>query len=105
MQFGIATSLIVVFEIFTFINLMLHKAITKSIKYLSQKEAQLIDEELMNPSKYGFSLDQLMEMAGMSVSHVVAREFPSKKNILIAVGPGNNGTNYNLLIFLRWWWY
>lgn len=64
---------------------------SKRIKYLSQKEAQAIDEELMDPKKHGFSIDQLMEMAGMSVAHAVYKEFDSKKRVLVAVGPGNNG--------------
>jgi NAD(P)H-hydrate epimerase len=41
----------------------------------------------------GFSLDQLMELAGLSVSEAVYRvHSPAKgKNVLIACGPGNNG--------------
>ena len=64
-----------------------------SIKYLTQKESQDIDEELMDAKKQGFSIDQLMEMAGMSVAHAVAKEYPNVKQysrILTVVGPGNN---------------
>lgn len=45
-------------------------------------------------SKYGFSIDQLMELAGLSVACVIGKEFPlleSKRRILVVVGPGNNG--------------
>ncbi|KAF6821122.1 ai-bp family protein [Colletotrichum plurivorum] len=40
-----------------------------------------------------FSLDQLMELAGLSVSQAVFRVHPLSKglNILVACGPGNNG--------------
>ncbi|KAI8979376.1 YjeF N-terminal domain-like protein [Mycotypha africana] len=61
-------------------------------KYLSQKVAQAIDQELMSSSG-GFSIDQLMELAGLSVAQAVQKSFDHKKtpNILICVGPGNNG--------------
>ncbi|KAK3077914.1 hypothetical protein LTS18_008923, partial [Coniosporium uncinatum] len=41
----------------------------------------------------GFSLDQLMELAGLSVSQALYKLHPpsSGKRILIACGPGNNG--------------
>jgi hypothetical protein len=35
------------------------------IKFLNQKEATQVDIELMSP-KHGFSIDQLMELAGNS---------------------------------------
>jgi NAD(P)H-hydrate epimerase len=40
-----------------------------------------------------FSLDQLMELAGLSVSQAIYRVHPPSrgKNVLIACGPGNNG--------------
>jgi hydroxyethylthiazole kinase-like uncharacterized protein yjeF len=58
----------------------------------SQEVAKRIDEELMGP-KMGFSLDQLMELAGLSVAQAVATEYPreSKPRVLIVAGPGNNG--------------
>lgn len=63
------------------------------IKYLNQDEATNIDLELFN--EYKFSVDQLMELAGLACAHAIAKEFPVegdiKKEILIAVGPGNNG--------------
>lgn len=40
-----------------------------------------------------FSIDQLMELAGLSVSQVVYRVHPPTKGnrVLVACGPGNNG--------------
>ncbi|KAK1926474.1 YjeF N-terminal domain-containing protein [Papiliotrema laurentii] len=63
-----------------------------SIRYISQKLAQQIDEELMSASG-AFSLDQLMELAGLSCAQAVARTFPpsSHKRVLVACGPGNQG--------------
>ena len=56
-----------------------------------QDEAAAIDEELMGP--LGFSVDQLMELAGLSVACSVASEFPSASHsrVLVIAGPGNNG--------------
>ena len=56
-----------------------------------QEEAAAIDEELMGP--LGFSVDQLMELAGLSVACSVASEYPatSHSRILVIAGPGNNG--------------
>ncbi|KAJ1994556.1 hypothetical protein GGI25_003096 [Coemansia spiralis] len=41
-------------------------------------------------SKYGYSIDQLMELAGLSVAESIAKEYPKGK-ILVCIGPGNNG--------------
>ena len=56
-----------------------------------QVDAAKIDEELMGP--LGFSVDQLMELAGLSVACSVYAEYPpsSHKRILVIAGPGNNG--------------
>lgn len=64
----------------------------KGIKYLSQKEAQAIDEELMG-KEIGFSVDQLMELAGLSVACAISKVFPvnTHPKPLIVCGPGNNG--------------
>eukprot|EP00242_Pyramimonas_sp_CCMP2087_P014501 CAMPEP_0198221154 /NCGR_PEP_ID=MMETSP1445-20131203/82412_1 /TAXON_ID=36898 /ORGANISM="Pyramimonas sp., Strain CCMP2087" /LENGTH=146 /DNA_ID=CAMNT_0043899181 /DNA_START=258 /DNA_END=694 /DNA_ORIENTATION=+ len=61
------------------------------ITYLKQNEAVAVDEELMGP--LGFSIDQLMELAGLSVACSVAEVYPpaSHPNIIIIAGPGNNG--------------
>ena len=50
-----------------------------------------MDEELMGP--LGFSVDQLMELAGLSVAQAVRTEFlpSSHRRVLIIAGPGNNG--------------
>lgn len=64
-----------------------------SIKLLNQEEATNIDLELFN--EYKFSVDQLMELAGLSCSHAIAKEFPVNdkdgNEVLIVAGPGNNG--------------
>lgn len=41
----------------------------------------------------GFSIDQLMELAGLSVASSILAEYPPSKygKILIVAGPGNNG--------------
>eukprot|EP00892_Ulva_mutabilis_P011890 jgi/Ulvmu1/9073/UM005_0168.1 len=62
---------------------------TTNTSFLSQKEAVAIDEELMGP--LGFSVDQLMELAGLSVACSIAAETPQKGKVLVLAGPGNNG--------------
>ncbi|KAI8989290.1 YjeF N-terminal domain-containing protein [Pilobolus umbonatus] len=63
-----------------------------SLRCLSQKVAQSVDIELMSQAG-GFSIDQLMELAGLSVAQAVQKSFDTENNpnILICVGPGNNG--------------
>lgn len=63
----------------------------ESISYLSQREAAAIDEELMGP--LGFSVDQLMELAGLSVACAIHEVYkPNEYNRVLAIcGPGNNG--------------
>ncbi|KAK0748982.1 YjeF N-terminal domain-containing protein, partial [Schizothecium vesticola] len=61
---------------------------------LSAKAAAALDKELMSTG--AFSIDQLMELAGLSVSQAgisVYRVHPISRGprILVAVGPGNNG--------------
>lgn len=62
-----------------------------AIKTLGAKAAAALDEELM--STCAFSIDQLMELAGLSVSQAVFRLQPPSRarRVLIACGPGNNG--------------
>ncbi|MED6207105.1 Pyridoxine/pyridoxamine 5'-phosphate oxidase 1, chloroplastic [Stylosanthes scabra] len=62
-----------------------------SLTYLSQREAAEIDETLMGP--LGFSVDQLMELAGLSVAASIAEVYkPGEYNrVLVICGPGNNG--------------
>ena len=57
-------------------------------KFLTQESAKLIDERLMG--ELGFSIDQLMELAGLSVAESISKEYPRCK-VLIICGPGNNG--------------
>ncbi|XP_013184471.1 NAD(P)H-hydrate epimerase isoform X2 [Amyelois transitella] len=61
------------------------------IRYLTQTEAAALDEELFN--EYKFSVDQLMELAGLSVAAAVAQSYPphTHPSALIVCGPGNNG--------------
>ncbi|KAL1980399.1 hypothetical protein VTN96DRAFT_4185 [Rasamsonia emersonii] len=62
-----------------------------SLKAISPKDAAALDKDLMEVG--GFSLDQLMELAGLSVSQAVYRFHPLSKgkNVLVVCGPGNNG--------------
>lgn len=86
--------------------------ITMGLKYLGAKAAAALDKELM--SSGAFSIDQLMELAGLSVSQAGASlqahgamvesfsadlipkvyrlQPPSRgRRVLVACGPGNNG--------------
>ncbi|MED6286869.1 hypothetical protein CHARACLAT_010459 [Characodon lateralis] len=66
-----------------------------TVRYLGQEEAQKIDEELF--SEYGFSVDQLMELAGLSCATAVTRAYQlsslvkARPSLLVICGPGNNG--------------
>ncbi|XP_057490280.1 pyridoxine/pyridoxamine 5'-phosphate oxidase 1, chloroplastic [Actinidia eriantha] len=62
-----------------------------SVSYLSQREAAEIDEILMGP--LGFSVDQLMELAGLSVATAIAEVYRTGEynRVLVICGPGNNG--------------
>jgi NAD(P)H-hydrate epimerase len=61
--------------------------------YLNAKDAATLDQELM--STPGFSLDQLMELAGLSVAEAVYAVSPPtsthQTKVVIVCGPGNNG--------------
>ncbi|XP_037812513.1 NAD(P)H-hydrate epimerase isoform X1 [Lucilia sericata] len=62
-----------------------------AMKYLNQTEAINVDQELFN--EYKFSVDQLMELAGLSCAHAIAKCFDATKHkrVLVCCGPGNNG--------------
>ncbi|KAJ5534220.1 hypothetical protein N7527_000474 [Penicillium freii] len=62
-----------------------------SLKAISAKDAASLDKDLMETG--GWSLDQLMELAGLSVAQAVWKIHPPSagKNILVVCGPGNNG--------------
>ncbi|XP_065175752.1 NAD(P)H-hydrate epimerase-like [Sycon ciliatum] len=57
--------------------------------YLNQVDAQQLDQDLFNECGYG--LDQLMELAGLSVAIGLAKVYPVRCNVLVCCGPGNNG--------------
>ncbi|CAJ0945840.1 unnamed protein product [Ranitomeya imitator] len=62
---------------------------------IPQAEAQAVDEELFN--EYKFSVDQLMELAGLSCATAIAKAYPVSSftaglpTVLVVCGPGNNG--------------
>ncbi|RLV86748.1 hypothetical protein JA9_000815 [Meyerozyma sp. JA9] len=61
-------------------------------KTLSSKAAARLDAELMSTG--AFSLDQLMELAGLAVASAVHKQYPpspARNKLLVLVGPGNNG--------------
>lgn len=64
----------------------------RTLKTLGPKAAADLDGDLMSESG-GFTIDQLMELAGLSVSQAVYKVHPPSagKKILLACGPGNNG--------------
>ncbi|GLC39111.1 hypothetical protein PLESTB_000006300 [Pleodorina starrii] len=67
-----------------------------AISFLSQADAIAVDQELMG-SVLGFSVDQLMELAGLSAACSLAAEYPPEapggllRRVLVLAGPGNNG--------------
>ncbi|XP_015163156.1 pyridoxine/pyridoxamine 5'-phosphate oxidase 1, chloroplastic-like isoform X4 [Solanum tuberosum] len=63
----------------------------EEISYVSQQEAIEIDQMLMSP--LGFTVDQLMELAGLSVASAIGEVYsPSEyTHVLVICGPGNNG--------------
>ncbi|KAI3404931.1 hypothetical protein KGF56_002260 [Candida oxycetoniae] len=69
---------------------------TAGFKTLSAKAAAQLDQELMSTG--AFSIDQLMEIAGLSVAKAIFKEYPPQathqpplQKVLVLVGPGNNG--------------
>ena len=64
---------------------------SQSISFLDQENSIQLDVDLMQQP--GFSLDQLMELAGLSVASAITKEYSvsDHKNVLIVAGPGNNG--------------
>ncbi len=64
------------------------------ISYLNQADATQFDIDIMQTP--GFSVDQLMELAGLSVACAIYEQYPphpdkSKNHVLVVAGPGNNG--------------
>ncbi|OQO05488.1 NAD(P)H-hydrate epimerase [Cryoendolithus antarcticus] len=62
-----------------------------ALRTLTAKSAAALDAELMSTG--AFSLDQLMELAGLSAAQCLHTLSPPTKTprILVACGPGNNG--------------
>jgi len=60
-------------------------------QHLGAKQAAALDKDLMSTG--AFSIDQLMELAGLSVSQALYKLHPPNKGkrVLVACGPGNNG--------------
>ncbi|CAF1145155.1 unnamed protein product [Rotaria sordida] len=54
---------------------------TSKVSYLTQQQAKDIDEELFN--EYKFSVDQLMELAGLSCASAIGKQ--QKKNFLLVI--------------------
>ncbi|KAI0769019.1 YjeF N-terminal domain-like protein [Trametes elegans] len=63
-----------------------------AMRFLNSKLAQQIDEELMNATG-AFSLDQLMELAGLACAQALATVYNREKypRVLVCCGPGNQG--------------
>ncbi|KAL1950363.1 hypothetical protein VTO73DRAFT_5487 [Trametes versicolor] len=63
-----------------------------ALRYLNSKLAQQIDEELMSAAG-AFSLDQLMELAGLACAQALATAYSREKHprVLVCCGPGNQG--------------
>eukprot|EP00871_Galdieria_phlegrea_P005275 jgi/Galph1/5749/GphlegSOOS_G4368.1 len=65
-----------------------------NISFLSQEQATKVDQLLMGPN-YGFSVEQLMELAGLAVALAIVRQYPIgeayNQRVLCVCGPGNNG--------------
>ena len=61
------------------------------MKFLNQAEAAQVDDEFFNT--LGYTLDQLMELAGLSVAQVAYREFPpstaTPTTVAVICGPGS----------------
>ncbi len=63
----------------------------KKLNFINSDIARKIDEDLMS-KEVGFSIDQLMEIAGLSISKAVDKEanIHKFKRILNISGPGSN---------------
>ena len=65
---------------------------TRSISFLNAKDASAVDAELMGT--LAFSIDQLMELAGLAVAQAVEKVFATEgksPKVLVLCGPQNNG--------------
>ena len=64
-------------------------ASAQQVTLLGQDAAIALDEDLMRTP--GFSVDQLMELAGLSVACAVKDAYPDASSVLVVAGPGNHG--------------
>lgn len=62
----------------------------QTIKSIPAKSAALLDTKLMG-EEIGYTIDQLMELAGLSVAQSVSSCIDKSNEILVICGPGNNG--------------
>ena len=64
-----------------------------SLQCLNAKTAAAIDKELMSPDGFNYSIDQLMELAGLSCAQGVYELYSggsdAKKKVLVVCGPGS----------------
>ncbi|KAF8821982.1 putative apolipoprotein A-I binding protein [Cardiosporidium cionae] len=66
----------------------------KVLPYIDQRLATDIDIALMKEIDGGYTLEQLMELAGYSVAQCIYDSFPPFKidtTVIVCCGPGNNG--------------
>lgn len=90
MQYGVALiSLLLVCMLSWFFSRTMTTSALSKVTLLGQTQAQNIDIELFND--YKFSIDQLMELAGLAVATAVSKSYPELGPVLIVCGPGNNG--------------
>ncbi|TCD70548.1 hypothetical protein EIP91_002894 [Steccherinum ochraceum] len=63
-----------------------------ALRYLTAKIAQQIDEELMSTTG-AFTLEQLMELAGLACAQTLATVYTKETHprVLVCCGPGNQG--------------
>lgn len=64
-----------------------------AIRYLTAGLCQQIDEELMNAAAGAFTLDQLMELAGLACAQTLAKVYAKETypRVLVCCGTGNQG--------------
>jgi NAD(P)H-hydrate epimerase len=61
------------------------------MKTLTQAAASQLDRDLLSPS-VNFTLDQLMELAGLECARLVRKLYAKRgERVLVLCGPGNNG--------------